>query len=92
MLIKDFITLSKKFEETKIDPEVDRELRSEKDRFEKDFVAVNCEVQNLRSENEALQDEINAKAEAKSRYENEIKEKDSLIKFFSDKLADFSGK
>ena len=55
-------------------------------------MAVNCEVQNLRSENEALQDEINAKIEAKSRYENEMKEKDSLIKFFSDKLADFAAK
>ncbi len=67
-------------------------MRSEKDRFEKDFVAVNCEVQNLRSENEALQDEINAKVEAKTRFENEIKEKDSLIKFFSDKLSDFTSK
>ncbi len=67
-------------------------IKGEKDRFEKDFVAVNCEVQNLRSENEALHDEINAKIEGTKRLETEIKEKDSLIKFFGDKLNEFTTK
>ena len=82
--------MARRLEELRVEPALDVETRAEKDRFEKDFVAVNCEIQNLRSENEALADEICARQESLVRLEAEVKEKDSLIKFFSDKITHFT--
>lgn len=88
VILKEFVILSKNMEKVQIEEEVDSEIKEERDRFEKDFVAINCEIQNLRSENEALIDEIKAKEDNSKKLDDEITEKDKLINYFKDKVGD----
>lgn len=58
-IIKEFVNLTKTTEKIfEGDDELSGKYKSEKQRFENEFVRLNCEIQNIRSENETLVDEI----------------------------------
>lgn len=58
-LIKEFVMLNKNTEKIfEGDDELSKKYREEKIKFEAEFVRINCEIQNIRSENETLIDEI----------------------------------
>jgi len=87
-LIKEFIDLIKKFEDFKKRSDIGKELESEKERFENDFVALNCEIQQVRSDNETLLDEIKNREEHLKNLDKEINEKTSLIQLLEGKITE----
>ena len=78
-LIKDFVDLIKKLEELKSQSDIKKDVTSEKERFENDFVALNCEIQQIRSDNETLLDEIKNKEDHIKYLDKEIQEIKDLI-------------
>ena len=87
-LIKEFIELLAKFEQFKSHSEAGNAIAQEKERFENDFVALNCEIQQIRSDNETLLDEIKNKEDHIKFLDKEIQEKSSLIQLLETKIAE----
>lgn len=87
-LIKEFIDLLQKFEQFKAHNEAGAAIGQEKERFESDFVALNCEIQQIRSDNETLLDEIKNKEDHIKFLDKEIQEKSSLIQLLENKIAE----
>lgn len=87
-LIKEFIDLIQKFDQHKNNSEIGQSIAREKERFENDFVALNCEIQQIRSDNETLLDEIKTKEEHIKYLDKEIQEKSSLITLLETKIAE----
>jgi len=87
-LIKEFIDLIKKFDDFKKRSDIGKELEAEKERFENDFVSLNCEIQQVRSDNETLLDEIKNREEHLKNLDREIQEKTSLIQLLEGKIAE----
>jgi hypothetical protein len=90
-LIKEFIDLIKKFDDFKKKSDMSKELEADKDRFEKDFVSLNCEIQQVRSDNETLLDEIKNREEHLKNLDREIHEKTSLIQLLETKISEMKG-
>ena len=61
-------------------------MQQEKENFEKEFVGLNCEVQNLKMKNESLLDEIMFKQEALANLDADIMEKTKLVKYYEDEI------
>ena len=91
-LIKDFVSLLGKFEECKKEESVDPQVAAEKEKFESDFVALNCEIQQIRSDNETLLDELRIRDEHIKKIDKDIQEKASLIRILEDSINDMSKK
>ena len=87
-LIKEFIDLLQKFDQFKNNSEAGAAITQEKERFENDFVALNCEIQQIRSDNETLLDEIKNKEDHIKFLDKEIQEKSSLIQLLETKIAE----
>ena len=87
-LIKEFIDLLQKFDQLKSSSEVKNAISGEKERFENDFVALNCEIQQIRSDNETLLDEIKNKEDHIKFLDKEIQEKSSLIQLLEGIIAE----
>jgi hypothetical protein len=79
ILIKKFVVLLKKFEDYKGEPNLEREMLNEKNSFENEFVALNSDIQQIRSDNETLYDEIKKKEMKLKKLIKEVEDKDSLI-------------
>jgi phage shock protein A len=69
----------KKFEDYKGEPNLEREMLNEKNSFENEFVALNSDIQQIRSDNETLYDEIKKKEMKLKKLIKEVEDKDSLI-------------
>ena len=62
------------------------ELIKEKEVFEEDFVRLNCEIQQIRSDNESLIDEIKNREEVLKNLEQEISQKSALVNVLEKKI------
>ena len=91
-LIKDFVGLLGRFEECKKEEAVDPQVAAEKEKFESDFVALNCEIQQIRSDNETLLDELRIRDEHIKKIDKDIQEKASLIRILEDSINDMQRK
>ena len=78
-LLKQFMDLTSRFKEYEKNNEISEEIVREKEKFEDDFVRLNCEIQQIRSDNEGLLDEIKVKNGELNEIDNKIKEKSQLI-------------
>ena len=88
-LIKEFVTLNKNTEKIfEGDDDQSKKYREEKLKFENEFVRINCEIQNIRSENETLIDEIKIREDHQQHLDQEISEKNSLVKLLESKIYD----
>ena len=87
-LIKEFIDLIQKFDQHKVKGDMGESIGKEKERFENDFVSLNCEIQQIRSDNETLLDEIKNKEDHIKYLDKEIQEKSSLIQLLETKIAE----
>ena len=67
--------LINRFKEYENNNEISDEIIKEKEKFEDDFVRLNCEIQQIRSDNEGLLDEIKVKQGELSSINNKIQEK-----------------
>ena len=86
-LIKEFIDLLQKCDNLEQKNKGISVLK-DKERFENDFVALNCEIQQIRSENETLIDEIKNKVDHVTFLDQEIQEKSSLIHLLETKISE----
>ena len=64
--------LINRFKEYEMNNEISGEIVNEKEKFEDDFVRLNCEIQQIRSDNEGLLDEIKVKQGELEDYNNKI--------------------
>jgi hypothetical protein len=80
--------MSKKFEEAKKEIVLDEKVNKLKEKFENDFVALNCEIQQTRSDNETLLDEIKHREDHLRNINREIQEKASLIQLLETKILE----
>lgn len=80
VLIKKFVVLLKQFEDYKGQKLLEIEIRKEKNKLENEFVGINSDIQQIRSDNESHYDEIRKKENNLKKIIKEIEEKDSLIK------------
>ena len=87
-LIKEFVELLKKFDHFEATSELGKNLVAEKNSFENDFVVLNCEIQQIRSDNETLLDEIKNREEHLKLLDKEIQEKTSLIQLLENKIGE----
>ena len=62
------------------------EMIKEKELFEEDFVRLNCEIQQIRSDNESLIDEIKNREEVLKNLEQEISQKSALVNVLEKKI------
>lgn len=76
----------KKFEESKAQDLLTPAIAQEKEKFENDFVTLNCEIQQLRSDNETLLDELKIREENLKIMDNEIQNKAALIKVLEERI------
>jgi len=65
---------------------LDDEYEEARNEFESDFVTMNCQVQNHRSDMHHLRDEVAFSQRNKEELEGEIKEKWSLCKLLEDRI------
>lgn len=86
MLIKDYVDLMKRFEESKAQDLMSEQMSKEKDKFEGDFVTLNCEIQQLRSDNETLLDELRIREDNLKLMDKEIQEKAALIQLLEERI------
>ena len=91
-LIKDFVDLLAKFDEFQSSNRLNEQVRQEKEKFESDFVKLNCEIQQIRSNNETLLDEIKRRDEALKQLNLDINQKGKLIRLLEDKITKMKGK
>ena len=63
-------------------------VKDEMYRFEQDFTAINCEIQNLKSENGNLMDSIKYKEGIEEKLKTEIKGTEKLIEYFENFVSD----
>ena len=90
-LIKDFVDLLRKFEENKASEGISGIIGQEKEKFESDFVGLNCEIQQIRSDNESLLDELRIREEHLRNVDKAIQEKASLIQVLEDRIGEMGG-
>ena len=76
----------KKFDDNKAQDLLTEQLAQEKEKFEGDFVTLNCEIQQLRSDNETLLDELKIREENLKVMDKEIQEKASLIQLLEERI------
>ena len=90
-VIREFVASTKKSEEVfEGDDELTAQYKEEKMRYEAEFVRLNCEIQDIRSENETLVDQIRVSEDQLKEMDREILEKNSLVKLFQDRLFDMN--
>ena len=85
-LIKEFVDLINKFDQHKSKSDIGQTILSQKEQFENEFVTLNCEIQQIRSDNETLLDEIKNKEDHIKFLDKEIQEKSSLIQLLETKI------
>ena len=86
-LIAEFVEIIKHFDK-RVHAEGGMALNLEKARFENDFVAMNCDIQQIRSDNESLMDEIRTREESIKLVEHEICEAENLINIIAQKIRE----
>lgn len=69
---------------------MNEEIIKEKEKFEDDFVKLNCEIQQIRSDNEGLLDDIKVKQSELDEINNKIKEKATLINIIEQRINEMS--
>ena len=68
------------------DDEASKKYSIEKSKFENQFAQINCQIQEIRSNNDSLQDEIKAREERLMLLNNEILEKSSLVRLLEERI------
>ena len=89
-MIKEFIDLLRRFENNKNNDDQKGLIGEEKEKFENDFVALNCEIQQIRSDNETLLDELKIREEHLQNVDKAIQEKASLIQVLEDRINELT--
>lgn len=87
-LIKQFVELINRFKEYEQNHELDKVIKKEKEKFEDDFVKLNCEIQQIRSDNEGLLDDIKVKKSELDEINKKIQEKATLISIIEQRIDD----
>lgn len=87
-LLKQFMDLTQRFKEYEKNNEISNEIIKEKEKFEDDFVRLNCEIQQIRSDNEGLLDEIKVKNKELNEINDKIKDKSQLIQIIEQRITE----
>lgn len=67
-------------------------MMKEKEKFEDEFVRLNCEIQQVRSDNEGLLDEIRLRQTELDGLDAKIREKASLIQIIEQRIHEMNEK
>ena len=86
-LISEFVEIVKRFDKRESLANA-AELNLEKSKFETDFVAMNCDIQQIRSENESLMDDIRTREESIKIVDHELQETANLISILEEKVRE----
>lgn len=91
-LIKQFVQLTERFESYEKQHELSEDIVREKKKFEEDFVKLNCQIQQIRSDNEGLLDDIKMKQMELEEINGKINEKAELIQIIEKRINDLQHK
>ena len=85
-LIKEFIEIIRFYDEKAKNGTIDPNELMEKEKFEEEFVRLNCYIQQIRSDNETLIDELRNKEDVNRKMESEIQQKKKIIDNLQEKI------
>ncbi len=82
-ILKNYNSLNKELNGLNIEENLKGELNQQVNEFQKDFVFLNCEIQNLRMQTQSYVDQIKTNKEEISLIHKDLEEKEKLIKYFN---------
>ena len=85
-LLTDYTNIIQKIDLYEKEEDISEEVKKEIIKYQDDFMTLNIQVQNLRSQNENLLDEIEFKNKKIKDLDKDIDQKGNLIRFLDDKL------
>lgn len=68
--------------------DVSKKYALEKTKFDSQFAKINCQIQEIRSANDSLTDEIKIREDRLSELSVEIQEKASLVRLLEERIYD----
>ena len=78
----------RRFETITTSETIGQEIQWQKEQFENSFLALNCEIQQVRSDNELLVDAVRNRETKLKNLDKEIKEKGALVNLIEKKILD----
>ena len=87
-MVQRFSTILKKFDNITASRDMKQELVMQREQFENNFIALNCEIQQVRSDNELLLDAVRNRETKLKNLDKDIKEKAAFINLIEQKIND----
>ncbi len=84
--LRDYVYLSKFIDRFKTCGLLEPRIQDLNDELKGEFIEINCEIQNLRSDNDAMIDQIKAQQQTITEKKEILLEKEALSKLFDDQI------